>query len=188
MYYLILFSFFFLATKINLDNCNDITSDILGISAVIINDLKQRRHRDYIFDWNKALQMNGDTGIKLQYTHCRLYNLEKNLNSANIIIPNQNNNRIKSNYLLELESINLIYELSKYNEILIKTYETLESCILVNYLFNLTNSISRALKVLNIKNEICSIKREQRYQLFNKSRHVLYDGMKILGLKPLNKM
>jgi arginyl-tRNA synthetase len=49
---------FFAATKIDLSNDNDEIADILGISAVIINDLKQRRHRDYIFDWGKALQVS----------------------------------------------------------------------------------------------------------------------------------
>lgn len=53
------------------------TSDILGISCVIVNDLKQRRQRDYEFSWDRALQVQGDSGIKLQYTHCRLYSLKK---------------------------------------------------------------------------------------------------------------
>ncbi|XP_021931155.1 probable arginine--tRNA ligase, mitochondrial isoform X2 [Zootermopsis nevadensis] len=43
-------------TKVFLDK-NEKTTDILGTSAVIINDLKQRRQRDYEFDWNRALQV-----------------------------------------------------------------------------------------------------------------------------------
>lgn len=69
---------FSIATKVDLKNTENNTDDILGMSAVIINDLKQRRQRDYEFDWNKLLQVNGDTGIKLQYTHCRLCSLVKN--------------------------------------------------------------------------------------------------------------
>jgi arginyl-tRNA synthetase len=46
----------FAATKVFLDK-NEKTTDILGTSAVIINDLKQRRQRDYEFDWNRALQV-----------------------------------------------------------------------------------------------------------------------------------
>jgi len=32
-------------------------ADILGISAIIINDLKQKRKKDYNFSWESALQV-----------------------------------------------------------------------------------------------------------------------------------
>lgn len=47
----------FLATKVRLDS-NDKSSDILGISAMIINDLKRKRQRDYTFDWNAAFDVS----------------------------------------------------------------------------------------------------------------------------------
>jgi arginyl-tRNA synthetase len=52
----------FAATKVFLDK-NEKTTDILGISAVIINDLKQRRQRDYEFDWNRALQVKSSSVV-----------------------------------------------------------------------------------------------------------------------------
>lgn len=45
-----------LATKVPINNTE--TSDILGISCVIVNDLKQRRQRDYTFSWERALQVS----------------------------------------------------------------------------------------------------------------------------------
>jgi arginyl-tRNA synthetase len=47
----------FAATKVFLGENNERTADILGTSAVIISDLKQRRKRSYEFDWNRALQV-----------------------------------------------------------------------------------------------------------------------------------
>lgn len=35
---------------------NDI-ADVLGVSAIIINDLKQKRKKDYNFSWESALQV-----------------------------------------------------------------------------------------------------------------------------------
>lgn len=35
---------------------NEVT-DILGISAIIVNDLKQKRKKDYNFSWDSALQV-----------------------------------------------------------------------------------------------------------------------------------
>lgn len=113
---------------------NNETDDILGVSAVIVNDLKQRRQRDYEFDWNKALQMSGDTGIKLQYTHCRLCNLEEmfgNLGAAD-------NDCWRPELLSETEAQNLIFEIAKFSEMIYRSEDTLESCYLVNYLFGLS--------------------------------------------------
>lgn len=111
---------------------SDETADTLGISAVIVNDLKQRRHRDYEFDWTKALQMNGDTGIKLQYTHCRLCSLAETIEH---IVERQESQEI--NLLVEPDAEHLIFEIARFDEILFRAQHTLEPCVLVNYLFAL---------------------------------------------------
>jgi len=37
---------------------DDDIADILGVSAIIINDLKQKRKKDYNFSWESALQVS----------------------------------------------------------------------------------------------------------------------------------
>ncbi|GJQ67947.1 hypothetical protein Trydic_g16704 [Trypoxylus dichotomus] len=156
------------------------TSDILGISCVIINDLKQRRQKDYNFSWDRALQVQGDSGIKLQYTHCRLYNLEKNSGAvaATSCIPD---------LLPENVVTDLVKELGRFHDIIYQAEEQLEACILVTYLFHLCNHINKALKTLKVKNQEPELA-SQRLLLFNTSRSILNEGMIILGLKPLNEM
>uniref|UniRef100_A0A1B0BY84 Probable arginine--tRNA ligase, mitochondrial n=1 Tax=Glossina palpalis gambiensis TaxID=67801 RepID=A0A1B0BY84_9MUSC len=169
-------------TKASLNNKE--IADVLGVTAVIINDLKQRRQRDYEFSWDKALQMNGDTGIKLQYTHCRLYSLlEQNahLIQDNVVEP-------RFDYLNEEEAIDLLHILGRYPQVLWQTKEKLEACILVNYLFNLCNSTSLCLKRLPVKTEENILKQKQRLLLFQAAKRTLQRGMNILGLKCLNVM
>ncbi|XP_015833637.2 probable arginine--tRNA ligase, mitochondrial [Tribolium castaneum] len=155
-------------------------SDILGVSCVIVNDLKQRRQKDYEFTWDSVLQVQGDTGVKLQYTHCRLYSLERNSGATRPkkVIPE---------VLKEPEATALVREIARFHEILNRSNEQLEACILVTYLFRLCNQINKALKVLPVKNtdpEIAS----QRLLLFITARQVLGKGMSILGLHPLDEM
>lgn len=106
-------------------------ADILGVSAVIINDLKQRRQRDYDFDWNKALQVNGDTGIKLQYTHCRLVSLIQTNSDVSTDIQPQ------FKHLNEPIAKELLYEIARFEQSIWQASQQLEACILVNYLFGL---------------------------------------------------
>lgn len=167
-------------TKALLGEHNEKTTDILGISAVIINDLKQRRQKDYDFDWNRALQVQGDTGVKLQYTHCRLWNLENNCGAS---LPLE----CDSGVLQEPEAVQLVKNIARFDEVIMKSYEELEACILVNYLLRFCNVINRALEVLQVKNEDIHVG-SQRLLLFHSSRIVLNQGMKILGLQPLHQM
>ena len=62
---------FISATKISEEEFEDI-ADVLGASAVIVQDLKQKRKKHYKFDWDKMLQFKGRTGVYLQYAHARL--------------------------------------------------------------------------------------------------------------------
>nr|XP_012215145.1 PREDICTED: probable arginine--tRNA ligase, mitochondrial [Linepithema humile] len=162
-------------TKVNI-NSIDNSSDILGISAMIINDLKRKRQRDYTFDWNAAFDLKGDTGIKLQYTHCRLVNLERNCGTALI-------SECEPNVLREEIVDDLILLIARFEEVILKSYEEMESCVLTAYLYNLRC----AFKTLRVKNESSDVA-SQRLLLFHTARNILAQGMKLLGLIPLEEM
>ncbi len=44
----------------------------IGTGAVVFNDLKNRRQRDVVFDWDEVLSFEGETGPYLQYTAARI--------------------------------------------------------------------------------------------------------------------
>ncbi|EDW68411.1 probable arginine--tRNA ligase, mitochondrial [Drosophila virilis] len=172
-------------TKVNNTLDDDHVCDILGVSAVLVNVLKQRRQRDYEFSWQQALQVNGDTGIKLQYTHCRLHNLLDNFKHIELA-------EVKPSWqhLTEepADALALLYELARFEQCIWQAKEQLEACVVVNYLFGLCNATSRALKRLPVKQEKCPEKQRQRLLLFRAAKRTLQQGMQLLGLKPLNQM
>jgi len=49
-----------------------VVSRALGIGAVKYADLSNDRVRDYVFDWDRMLAFEGDTGPYLQYAHARI--------------------------------------------------------------------------------------------------------------------
>ncbi|KAH1008770.1 hypothetical protein HUJ05_009298 [Dendroctonus ponderosae] len=154
------------------------TSDILGISCVIINDLKQRRQKDYDFDWDTILQAS-PTGRQSVFFNLRI-SLEENAGAIPATVCN-------SEILKEEEVTILLKQMAKFQDVLHIANEQLEASVLVTYLFHLCNHISKALKRLQVKGmdpEVAS----QRLLLFNTAREVLKNGMTILGLTPLKKM
>lgn len=166
-------------TKARLDS-SDNSSDILGISALIVNDLKRKRERDYTFDWNAAFDLRGDTGVKLQYTHCRLVSLERNCGAVLI-------SECEPSLLREEVVDDLVVLIAKFEEVVLRSYNEMEPCILTIYLFNLSNSINKAFNSLRVKNEAPDVA-SQRLLLFHVAKNVLAQGMKLLGLIPLKEM
>lgn len=159
---------------------NENTCDTLGISAVIINDLKQRRNKDYVFEWNRVLQSDGDSAIKLQYLHCRLWSLEQN---CGISIPDI----CDPSYLTEEIVGDLIVEIAKFDYVLQRSYEEYEACILVGYLFRLAKCVNKMFNELRVKG-VESDTAAQRLLIFHSARLIIKKGLNILGVRPLYEM
>ncbi|XP_014475069.1 PREDICTED: probable arginine--tRNA ligase, mitochondrial isoform X1 [Dinoponera quadriceps] len=166
-------------TKVSMD-LMDNSSDILGISAMIISDLKRSRQRDYTFNWDTAFNLQGETGIKLQYTHCRLVSLERNCGA---ILTSE----CEPSLLREEVVDDLVVLIASFEETVLKSYEEMEPCVLTAYLFKLSNAVNRAFIILKIKDESPDVA-SQRLLLFHAAKNVLAQGMKLLGLLPLEKM
>ncbi|CAG9562949.1 unnamed protein product [Danaus chrysippus] len=159
---------------------NEETSDILGMTAVIISDLKQKRQKDYTFSMERALQSEGDSGIKLQYLHCRLWSLEQN---CGVQLPETS----EPEYLKEEIVGDVVNELARFEDVINQAYIENEACILVNYLFRLSNMVNRMfneLRVKNVDHDVAS----QRLLVFNSARFVIKTALEILGVKPLLQM
>ncbi|XP_063374923.1 probable arginine--tRNA ligase, mitochondrial isoform X1 [Cydia amplana] len=159
---------------------NDETCDILGTTAVVINDLKQKRLRDYTFDWDKALQSEGDSGIKLQYLHCRLWSLEQN---CGIVIPETCEPRLISEQVIG----DVVAELAKFETVLNRSYTEYEACVIVNYLFRLARHVNRMFNELKVRNVDADVA-AQRLLVFHSARLVVKTGLEILGIRPLHEM
>lgn len=159
---------------------NEETCDILGTSAVLINDLKQKRLKDYTFNWDKALQSEGDSAIKLQYLHCRLWSLEQN---CGVSLPKH----CDPKYLTEEIIGEVTAELARFENVLNKSLEEYEACILVNYLFRLAKYVNRMFNELKVKNVDPDLA-AQRLLIFYCARQTVKTGLEILGVRPLKEM
>ncbi|KAK2193859.1 hypothetical protein NP493_5g16017 [Ridgeia piscesae] len=155
-------------------------AETLGVSAIIIQDLKQRRLTNYKFNWEKMLQFNGHTGIFLQYTYARLCSLERN---AGVILDLQ----CATDALTEPEAYRLVQVMARFDETLQYSYTALEPSHLVQYLFSLCHLVGSAIEKLHVKGESDDVAKA-RLLLFYCSRTVLANGLHLLGITPLEKM
>ncbi len=74
-----------------IENAEDISdsekeeiSKIVGVGAVKYNDLSQHHSKDIVFDWEKILNLKGNSGPYLQYTFARCKGVLRKLDSDSI--------------------------------------------------------------------------------------------------------
>lgn len=173
---------FILDTKIDLTTDDHATTDILGVSALVIFELQRNRTGNYAFDLETVLSDVDAKGKNFQYTHCRLCSLEERFGSL------LSSNECDASHLVEVEALSLAVEIARFPEALYRSKQTCGSQILVNYMFLLNTKISKALNTLNIKDESNVDRRTQRILLFQLARCTLAKCMRIIGLTPLTKM
>ncbi|GAH24905.1 unnamed protein product, partial [marine sediment metagenome] len=171
--------------KTNLDKFSQLknarlTADICGLSAIIFADLSNKRIKNYQFDWDKILNFEGDTGLYLQNAHARIAGI---MRKSGIELTD----KIDYSALKEKEAVSLIRWLTRYPEIVKLAGDKYEPSFLCTYLLELARYFHKAYHLMRVKGEASTIAKA-RMNLFWATKQVLGNGMKLLGMKLLERM
>ncbi|RFU77440.1 arginyl-trna synthetase [Trichoderma arundinaceum] len=158
------------------------TADILGISSVMVQDMSGKRINNYTFNMDAMTSFEGDTGPYLQYAHSRLCSIKRraNLTEEELLSADLS-------LLTEQHATNVVRMLSQWPDTVQNTLKTLEPTTVLTYLFKMTHAVSSSydhLQVVGSEKELM----KARMALYDAARIVLANGMKLLGLTPLERM
>jgi len=150
----------------------------VAIGAIKFNDLNQDPKRDIIFDWEKVMSMDGNSGPYLQYTYAR----------CKSVIDKTNYKLQITNY--EFKEINdeesaLLRYFYQFEEKIIESAERFSPAIVAEYLIGLARKYNEFYAKLRI---IDDEKEEQRLFLTEKTATILSIGLTILGIETIEKM
>jgi arginyl-tRNA synthetase len=158
-----------------------------GLSAVMIQDMNSRRIKDYEFNWDRMTSFEGDTGPYLQFAHARLCSIERKfLDSLSV---NELPFRPELVKLVDHpKALDLILALAQYPDLIQSLPQRgFEPVNLVGYLMAVCHKVSGCLEDVWVMGQSRDVA-ESRYWLYSSARHVLTNGLKVLGLKPLERM
>ncbi|KAI5192649.1 arginyl-tRNA synthetase [Nematocida minor] len=158
------------------------TSRILALSAILIQDFKAKRIKDYEFDMKKNTSFIGDTGPYIQYTLCRLSSIGRNA-----VHPIGDVEGLDFSQLGHEKCYELLFSLGRYPAVLSESIRGHEPSVIVTYVLQmcqLVNSIFRVVWVANQPEEVA----RPRLAMYEAIRYVLTDAIKILGMIPLEVM
>ncbi|KAI9027165.1 arginyl-tRNA synthetase [Phycomyces nitens] len=155
-------------------------ADRLGTSAVIAQDMSGRRIKNYGFSWDRMIDARGDTGVFLQYTHARVCGIER---KCSVRITDDCNFGL----LREKETFELAQMISHFPGVVQNSFDNLEPSTLVSYLFKLAHLISQANYTLRVKGMDLPLA-EARMLLFWAAKTTLGNGLRLVGIEPLERM
>lgn len=164
----------------DLENKKEIAKKV-GVGAVIFNDLSNSRIKDEIFEWDKILNFQGETGPYIQYTYVRTKSI---LEKAGELPEYKNINVEKINDKYSQEIIKLLYN---FEETLIQVTKKEEPSILSRYLIDL----AKAFSIFYNENKIITENKEvqdARVYLTYAVNQVLKNGANLLGIQMPDKM
>mgnify|MGYP001015501241 CR=1 FL=1 len=162
----------------DLDNIDEVAK-IIGVSAIIYNDLKNERTRNIEFNLKEMLNFDGMTGPYIQYTRVRMHSILEKVRLEN--------NHFNSNELNLSLYYDLIYLIGEYQNNLLKAKEQLEPSIIARYAYAIAKEFN---KVYSIDKFIVDNMEETntKITLIRCAQYILDECMTILGMKILNKM
>ena len=164
----------------NLENKEEVAKKV-GIGAVIFNDLANSRIKDEVFDWDTALNFQGETVPYIQYIYVRTRSILENVQFISEFKD------INIENLQDTEAINVLKTLYKFNDTLLNVVDKNEPSLLSRYLIELAQKYSvfyNEHKILDNNEEI----KNARLFLTQAVSIVLKTGAELLGMQMPNRM
>jgi arginyl-tRNA synthetase len=152
----------------------------LGVGAVKYADLSTDRTRDYIFDWDRMLAFEGNTGPYLQYAHARIRSIFRRTEA-----PPPPPGGIP--LLAEPQERALAVQLLRFGEAVEATAETYSPSKLCAYLFDLAQVFTAFYEACRVLVEDETV-RTSRLGLCDLTARVLERGLSLLGMEAPEQM
>jgi arginyl-tRNA synthetase len=150
-----------------------------GIGAVKYADLFISRIKDYVFDIDRMVSFNGNTGVYLQYAHTRIRSILRRAGDPDVAID--------PTIKLQPAERALALELDAYSTVLAEVSDTLEPHKLCGYLYDLARDFTtfyEACHVLGAEEPI----RTNRLALCQLTERTLQHGLSLLGISAPERM
>lgn len=124
----------------NLSDMDEVARAV-GVGAIVFNDLSANRIKDIAFNWEDALNFEGETGPYVQYTHARASSILRKAQAAEQ--GTEANTAIDYSNLTDDYSVNLIKELALFAERIEAAMNKLEPSMISRYAIDVAQAFNQ---------------------------------------------
>ncbi len=158
-------------------------AEAVGMTAIKYADLANERVRDYVFDFNRMLAFEGDTGPYLQYALVRIKSILRKAKSEGVTLDDNAELTIT-----EPQEKTLALELLRFPSAVEAAADNLQPHRLCAYLQDLARAFSSFFENCPVLKAESETTRTARLRLAALTGRVLETGLETLGLVPLEEM
>ena len=145
----------------------------VGIGAIIFNDLYNQRIKDVVFDWEKLLNFDGETGPYVQYTYARASSVLRKTGE----LPNI----IDYSILTDEASMGLLKEIERYPEVIKEAADRYEPSVVARYSIDMAHAFNKFYHECQINVEDENVKCT-RTNIVKIARFIIKDALSLLGI------
>lgn len=162
-----------------LENLEDVANQV-GIGAVMFQELSNNRIKDYVFNWDKVLNFEGETGPYVQYTHARACSV---LRRAGITIDDN----FKSEALTDDITLEVLRKIQQFPEVIKDAQRKNEPSIITRHIIDVAQAFNRFYHDHPILVEDEELKKA-RLIVVHVTKEILNIGLGLLGIKAPERM
>lgn len=170
--------------NVNTDNIDE-TAKMVGIGAVIFQELSNNRIKDYVFSWDKILNFEGETGPYVQYTHARAASVLRK--AGEDIVEKAMVNSINLEYLMKDSAYELIKLLYTFPEAVAEAGDKYEPSIVTRHIVDIAQAFNRFYHDEHVLVEDESEK-IAKVALVTAAKTTIRNGLGLLGIKAPERM
>jgi len=154
---------------------------VVGVGALKYADLSSDRIKDYVFDWDRMLAMEGNTAPYLQNAYVRIQSIFRKSN----VSPESVASSIAIN---EPAEKTLALKLLQIPSVIHSVADSLEPHRLCNYLYDLASSFHQFYEKCSVLNADSEAIRDSRLLLCDATARTLKTGLSLLGIDVVERM
>ena len=158
----------------------DKTAEMVGVSAIVFNDLKNSRIKDVKFDWESMLAFEGETGPYVQYACARLSSI---LRKVEVPVPASD----KVDFALLADAERVLLVMMDFGTAVQRAAEQSEPSAVTTHAIALAGEIHSYLRDHYVVGAEPAV-RDARLVLVDAARRLLTTGLGLLGIKAPERM
>lgn len=158
------------------------TAHLIAQGAIKYGMTKMDNQRKIVFEMSEWLKLDGETGPYLQYTGARLQSILRKADSNDLMRP------ANSNYKYDQDELGILFQCSRFLEIVDNCAEQLKTLHLCSYLYDLCKMFNAYYAKTPIGKEADASARQSRLKLTQGTLSVLREGLKLLGIQIPTRM
>lgn len=172
-----------LEKNVNKDDIDE-TAKMVGIGAVMFQELSNNRIKDYVFSWEKILNFEGETGPYVQYTHARAASVLRNAGDEVLKKAKQG---IDASYICSDSAYQLAKLLYKFPDVIVDAGEKYEPSIVTRHIVNIAQAFNRFYhdEHVLVDNEE---EKAAKVALVMAAKNTIKNGLGLLGIQAPEKM